>query len=207
MTTKQAMIDEISSDTERGSSTELTAIGSKIDAAIRFYQPKRFWFNETRDVVVNTVAATDSYSYATIGTEFYKVDGVFLTNGSNVLELERVNYTDLETVSADTGVPSCYAYINRALRLNRSPDAIYPVRITGHIKIATPDTLSTEDNEWFTEAYDLIMAHAKAELYAHRWEDPSNASVQQVIAAGELRRLQSATHDNVALGYLTATDF
>ena len=204
MTTKQAMIAEIESDTER---SDTTAIGLKIDAAIRFYQPKRFYFNESRDVTFNTVASTDSYSYATIGSEFYKLDGVFLTNGSEVIELCRANYTDMETASTQTGVPSSYAYVNRALRLYSSPDDAYAVRLTGHIKIAAPANDGDADNEWFTEAYDLIMAHAKAELYAHRWEDPSSASVQQIIAAGELRKLQSATHDNVAPGYLEASDF
>jgi len=204
MSTKQAMITEIESDTER---SDTTAIGLKIDAAIRFYQPKRFWFNESRDVTFNTVASTASYSYADIGTEFYKLDGVFLTNGSSVIELDRVNYTALETADTSTGVPSCYAYINRALRIANSPDDAYEVRLTGHIKIEGPAAVGDADNEWFTEAYDLIMAHAKAELYAHRWEDPGNASIQQIIAAGELRRLQGATHDNVALGYLEASDF
>lgn len=204
MTTKQAMITEIESDTER---SDTTAIGLKIDAAIRFFQPKRFWFNESRDVTFNTVASTASYSYTTIGTEFYKVDGVFLTNGSEVIDLQRVNYTDLETADTGEGVPSHYAYINRAIRLHQTPDAIYSTRMTGHIKIDGPATDAEAGNEWFTEAYDLIMAHAKAELYAHRWEDPGNASIQQIIAAGELRKLQGTTHDNVALGYLEASDF
>jgi hypothetical protein len=207
MSTKQAMITEIQSDTERSSTAEATAIGNKIDAAIRFYQPKRFWFNESRDATFNTVASTASYSYSTIGSEFYKLDGVFLTNGSEVTELCRANYTELETADTQTGVPSRYAYVNRALRIHSSPDDVYAVRLTGHIKIAIPATADTADNEWFTEAYDLIKAHAKAELYAHRWEDPASASIQQVIAAGELLRLQAATHDAVALGHLEATDF
>lgn len=204
MTTKQAMIAEIESDTER---SDTTAIGLKIDAAIRFYQPKRFWFNESRDVTFNTVASTASYSYTTIGTEFYKVDGVFLTNGSEVIDLDRTNYTDLETADTGEGVPSRYAYVNRAIRLHQTPDAIYATRMTGHIKIAVPATLETTGNEWFTEAYDLIMAHAKAELYAHRWEDPANASLQQFVAREKLRLLLSATHDDTALGHLEVTDF
>lgn len=204
MTTKQTMITEIESDTER---SDTTAIGLKIDAAIRFYQKKRFWFNESRDVTFNTVASTTSYSYATIGTEFYKVDGVYLTNGSEVVDLCRANYTALETADTGEGVPSRYAYVNRAIRLHRTPDAIYSTRMTGHIKIAVPAALDTANNEWFTEAYDLIMAHAKAELYAHRWEDPANASLQQFIAREKLSLLLGATHDDTAQGHLEATEF
>lgn len=205
MTTKQTMVDEIESDTERSDST---AIGLKIDAAIRHYQPKRFWFNESRDVTFNTVASTASYSFATIGTEFYKVDGVYLTNGSEVVELTRANYTDLETADTGEGVPSHYAYVNRAIRLHQTPDAIYSTRMTGHIKIEVPATAGEADNEWFTEAYDLIMSRAKAELYVHRWEDPGNlAAMMRVAEADALARLLAATHSNVALGHLEATDF
>jgi hypothetical protein len=206
MTTKQAMIAEIESDTER---SDTTAIGLKIDAAIRHYQPKRFWFNESRDVTFNTVASTAVYTFATIGTEFYKIDGAFLTNGSEIRELERVNYVEMEGGEATPteGVPFAYAYIAKAVRFYDVPDAIYSARLTGHVKIAVPASDAEADNAWMTEAYDLIMSRAKAELYAHRWEDPNNAAIMRAAEMDALRRLQGATHDKVATGHLEATEF
>lgn len=209
MTTKQEMLDEISSDTERTSAAELTAIGLKIDAAIRQYQPKRFWFNESRSVTFNTVASTEVYTFSTIGTEFYKIDGAFLTNGSEIIELERVNYTEIEPGQATPpeAAPFAYAYIAKSVRLYDVPDAIYAVRLTGHIKIAAPASDAEADNIWMTEAYDLIMCRAKAELYAHRWEDPVNAQIMRAAEGDALNRLLGATHDKVALGYLEASEF
>jgi len=202
------MIAEIESDTERSDST---AIGLKIDAAIRQYQPRRFWFNESRTVTINTVAGTDLYTFVTIGTEFYRVDSVQVTIGTDdVRHLDRMNYVDLAAIAdnnADQGEPEAYAYINKAIRLWRNPDAIYSTRVTGHVKVAVPASDAEADNVWMTEAYDLIMSRAKAELYAHRWEDPNSALAMQQAEASALRRLQSATMDKTETGYLEATEF
>jgi hypothetical protein len=208
MTTKAIMIAEIESDTER---SDTTAIGKKIDAAIRHYQPRRFWFNESRSVTFNTVASTDLYTFATIGTEFYRVDSVAVTIASgDVRYLDRMNYVDLSELAdnnTDTGEPTDYAYIAKAVRFWRNPDAIYSTRLTGHVKLAAPASDAEADNAWMTEAYDLIMCRAKAELYAHRWEDPNNAILMQQAEASALRRLQSAAMDKVETGYLEATEF
>jgi hypothetical protein len=208
MTTKTIMIAEIESDTER---SDTTAIGNKIDAAIRHYQPRRFWFNESRAVTFNTVAGTDLYTFTTIGTEFYRIDGVFVTIGTDdVRELTRRNYVDLEFLAGnntDQGEPEEYAYINKAIRLWRNPDAIYSTRLVGHVKVAAPATSGEADNLWMTEAYDLIMSRAKAELYAHRWEDPTNAAIMQQAERSALNRLQSATMDKTETGYLESTEF
>lgn len=208
MTTKTIMLAEMADDMERSDSA---AFGKKIDAAIRQYQPKRFWFNESRAVTFNTVASTDVYTFTTIGTEFYKIDGVFMTiSSTDVREIDRVDYSALEAMADEdttTGEPGVYSYINRAIRFWRNPDAIYSTRIVGHIKIAAPATDGEADNVWMTEAYDLIMSRAKAELYAHRYEDPVNASIMREAEASALRRLLGATHDKVSAGYLEATEF
>lgn len=209
MTTLAIMLAEVQADTERSSADDVTAMRNKIAAAVRQYQPRRFWFNESRSVTFNTVASTAVYTFATIGTEFYKVDGAFLTNGSEIIELERVNYTEIEPGEATPteAVPMAYAYIAKSVRLYDVPDAIYAVRLTGHIKIAAPASDAEADNIWMTEAYDLIMCRAKAELYAHRWEDPANAQIMRAAEGDALQRLLGATHDKVALGYLEASDF
>lgn len=207
MSTQALMIAEIQSDTERTSATEATAIRLKIGSAIRTYEKRRFWFNESRDVTFATVAGTASYDFTTIGTEFYSLDGVFLTNGDHVTELDRVDYTRLEGADTQQGVSSVYAYVNRALRIWQAPADAYTVRLTGHIKIDAPASDEEADNVWMTEAYDLIMAHTKAELYAHRWEDPNNAAIQQAIVREKLRDLTFATHDKVTPGNLELTEF
>ena len=209
MSTRGTMLAEMASDMER---SEPTAFTSKIDAAIRVYQPRRFWFNETRDVTFSLVASTDTYSFTTIGTEFYRIDGAFLTvDSEDVRELERWDYTrmmeELADEQTDTDVPMAWAYINGVVRFWRSPDATYSVRLNGHVKLAAPTADDEANNLWMTEAYDLIMSRAKAELYAHRYEDPTNAQVMRLAERDALNRLLSATEDKVAPGWLEATEF
>lgn len=211
MTTRAIMLAEMEDDMLRDDDAAYT---SKINAAIRHYQPRRFWFNESRSVTFNTAANTDLYRFGAgleITTEFYRIDSVFITIGTDdVRELDRRNYVDLEALAdnnTDTGEPSDYAFIDKAIRFWRNPDAIYATRLTGHVKLAAPASDSEADNAWMTEAYDLIMCRAKAELYAHRYEDPGNAAVMRSAEYDALQRLRGVTDDKVATGHLEPTEF
>lgn len=208
MTTQSVMIAEIQSDTER---SDTAAIRNKIAAAIRHYQPTRFWFSESRDTTLNTVIDQSDYAFGTdITPEFYTIDGLFLTEGSNVYGLRPADYRGLEILldaNTTSALPVSFAYIDRKLRVYPYPDAIYPVRVTGHIKIAVPATDDETGNEWFTEAYDLIMSRAKAELYAHRWEDPGQAAIMRAAETDALSRLVGTTNSKVGTGTIRPTQF
>lgn len=204
------MIAEIQDDTMRPSAVETSAIRTKIAAAIDHYQKTRFWFNESRNVTFSTVASQADYPFTAIGTEFYKIDGAFVTvSAQDIREIERVDYIDLETVYVNpaSNVPTRYSYINRALRISAQPASAYSIRLTGHIKIAVPATDATADNEWFTEAYELIMCRTKALLYAHRWEDAVNAQTMFVAEKEAYRQLRNATADKTRTGSLELTEF
>lgn len=210
MTTQAVMIAEILTDTERGSG-ETAPIRTKIAAAIRHYQPTRFWFNESRDTTLNTVIDQSDYAFGTdITPEFYTIDGVFLTEGSNVYALRTADYRALEILldaNTTSSLPISFAYVNRKMRVYPYPDAVYPVRVTGHIKAPASLTDDEADNVWFTEAYDLIMCRAKAELYAHRWEDPNNAGLMRVAERDALERLTGVTNAKVGTGTIRPTQF
>lgn len=211
MTTLQTMLAEIQADTDRTSAGDVTAMRNKIAAAIRQYQPRRFWFNESRSVTFDTVASVDLYTFSTIGTEFYRIDSAEVTiSAGDVRDLDRMNYVELDRLADNdtgTGQPGAYAYIDRSIRLYRNPDAIYATRVTGHTKVAAPASDSEPDNVWMTEAYDLIMCRAKSELHAHYWEDPNNAAIMREAEASALGRLIRATEDKVSTGHLEATEF
>lgn len=217
MTTLATMIDEIQDDTLRTSSDDETAIRTKITAAIRHYQPKRFWFNESRAVTFSTVSGTDLYRFGAgleITTEFYRIDGVYVVEGGRQHGIRSVDYSDLETLIETTpqqGRPFQRAFINKALRFYPCPDAIYTVRATGHVKLAAPASDAEADNAWMTEAYDLIMSRAKAELYVHRWSDDTQANALLPLAVAAEKEafsaLKDATGAKIGTGQLVPTDF
>lgn len=211
MTSRADLKTEILDDMDRGTADGPRAL-TAISAAIKFYQPKRFFFNESRSITFNTVAGTAEYAFgasAAITTEFYSLDGVFLTDGTDIRELDRNNYTVLERLAATSNndTPTDYAYVNKALRFHPVPDAIYSVRLTGHVKLAEPALDADDGNDWFEEAYELIKCRSKAYLYAHVFEDVNMAQVMRAAESDALSALRSATSDKVAPGYLAATDF
>jgi hypothetical protein len=208
MTTRAALKAEILDDLERSLAADGTRVLSAISSAIKFYQPKRFFFNESRSVTFNTVASTDTYSFATIGTEFYRVDGVFITiSADDVRELCRTDYTLMEASDTATGEPSEYAYIDKSIRLWRSPDDAYSTRLVGHIKLDEPSADAETGNDWFGEAYELIRCRAKAYLYAHVYGDANMAMVMRAAEQDALSALRGATFDKVETGRLEPTEF
>lgn len=212
------MLTEIQSDTGRTTAASVTAMRIAIESAVNHYQRiGRFWFNESRSTTFNTVVGTDTYAFNTattagaIAAEFDRIDGVWITFATgDVREIDPANFADFEA-DADSeisnGQPTQYAYVNRGIRFDRAPDAIYVARIAGHILVAFPAADGTADNPWFTEAFDLIMSRAKAYLYANRWEDYVSASTMQTAELQALAALKAATVDKLRTGFVTATEF
>jgi hypothetical protein len=212
MTTRGAMITEMQSDMGRTNAAATLAMQNKIGAAVRYYQNNRFWFNEGQSAVLSTVIGTNSYSYTTVGTEFYKVDSVMVTTANaDPAELDFLDPVQLQALlnenPTDTGQPFNWSFYNQAFWFYPSPDNIYAIEILGHIKIAAPVDDTTDGNVWMGNAYDLIMCHAKAELYAHRWEDPANAAIMAKAESMWLTSMQDETADKMRSGFVQATDF
>lgn len=210
MTTQAAMIAEIEDDLER---SDTAAIRTKIAASIRHYQKTRFWFNESRDVTFNTVASQIVYGFGAgsdITTEFYRIDGAFLTENTNIHQLRRVDYRPLEVEldgNIDDNRPTAYAYVNRSIRLYPPPNGVYAVRLTGHIRIDPPAADDTADNEWMVEGYDLIKARTKSLLFAVRYMDPTNAAVERQAEADALDMLLGASGAKTGSGCFIPTQF
>lgn len=213
MTTRGDLISEISQDMSRTSSSALAIISLKIGAAVRFYQNSRFWFNESESVTFNTVAGQTDYPFdgTTISTEFYKIDGVFIATANidpvDLTYKRPVEFNALTLAEIDQAQPSLWTYYDKTLRLWAPPDQVYSIELMGHIKIAAPATDGEATNPWMNNAYDLIMCHTKAELYAHRWEDPTQAAVMAKAEQMWLNSLQSETADKFRTGSVDASQF
>lgn len=215
--TLAGMLSEIQSDTGRTAAAQVLAMRRAIERAIDFHQSRSFWFNETRTATFNTVVGTDTYTFntasttGTIGYEFDRIDGCWMTFGTgDVREMDQAQYFDME-LDADNqianGQPTQYTVINEGIRFDRAPDAIYSVRLAGHIVVAGPQTDTEANNPWMTEAYNLIMCRAKAELFAHRWDDYASATAMQQAEQLALRSLADTTVDKLRTGFVTPTEF
>lgn len=213
MTTRGTLKTEILDDLERSSAADGTRVLAAISSAIKFYQPKRFFFNESRSVTFTTSANDWDYTFGTGGditTEFYRVDAAFVVENGNNYKLSRRDYRDIELLNdsnATSNRPYDWAWVDRQMVLYPIPDDTYTIRLVGHIKYAEPAADDTADNEWFTEAYELIRCRAKAYLYAHVYPDPPMAALMQAGEQQALRSLQEATMAKAGMGEIEPTDF
>jgi hypothetical protein len=173
MTTLAVMKARIASETTRDDLLDNGAIEAEIRSAIKFYQPSRFWFNEKRSTVTfNTVIGqTDYTSAANVNIpNLLRIDYVTATWATNdVVNVTYASPLDMDILifnsPTNSSRPYRFGYYEGVFRLYPIPDAIYPVRIAGLIRVAAPVTDAETDNAWMVEAEELIRARAKRNLY------------------------------------------
>lgn len=211
MSTRGDLKAEILDDLERDEALDGDRVERAITAAIRFYQSRRFYFNESRDVTFDTVQGQWVYGFGTdIPTEFYKIDLVAREEDANDYRLCVRDYRDIELLndgSATEGEPTSYGYINRALAFYPVPDKAYTIRLTGHVKIEAPASDGEPDNPWMVEAYELIRCRAKASLSLHAYQNAEMAAVMRVAENEALSALMSATMDRAGTGHIVPSQF
>lgn len=210
MTTLATLKADIADDLARSDLT--SQVADAITRAITYYQNKRFWFNETRTETFATVAAQARYSSSddTAIPEFVKLDGLVITVDGDNRELDWIDPVEFELLAdsnADSGEPNCYCYFDSTIGLYAIPDAVYTVRMMGHIRKAAPASDAEADNVWMTHGYQLIRSRATAELALRKTRDYDLAAAMHVAEKQEFNRLMSETEDRVAPGYLEATAF
>lgn len=167
--TRGYMIDRIDDELKR-SGTMNTQIAACIADAIAIYQKQRFRFSESRTVCTfSTVADQEFYGSsdnAAIAT-LYAFDYITVQIGNAQFEMTRYQPKDLELLSqtgTQKGQPHSFAYFDYQLRFYPVPSSVYPIRASGHMKVAAPADDEEADNKWMTDAERLIRSRAKYEL-------------------------------------------
>lgn len=210
MSTLAELKAEIADDLDR---TDLTdQIEREISKAIRFYQSKRFYFNETRDVTFSTVAAQALYGVddAPEIPQFFEIDQICAEDGTQKYELDEISPKVWEVATGSGGTsakPISWAYFDQSIGLYPIPDGAVTIRLIGHIKKAEPEDDTEEDNVWMVEAFDLIRAHVCATLALKKLRDSTLFQAQTTAVGMELSRLLSETAGKVGAGFVTPSQF
>lgn len=185
-------------------------IAESIGDAIRYYQRKRFFFNERRDVTFQTVPGQIWYG-EDVTSVALDLDNVFyVRTDSDVSQLRRTDTEDfayLTDASASRGEPFIYAYYGRQIGVYPIPDKAYTIRLIGQFKLGAPANDTVSDNPWTNEAFELIRCRAKAYLYAHHIQDPQMAVVFNGLERDELASLIGETTRRVMYDGFRKTDF
>jgi len=209
MTTLATLKAEVADDLSRSDLT--TAIAEAITEAIEYYQPEPFWFTDSRDATFATVADTKEYT-STEDTDigqFYRLDDVFLEDGTNIYELREIaisTWQDYQDVAASAR-PYSFARFQESYFLYPTPAAVYTVRLIGHRKIAAPASDVEADNVWMTNGYQLIRARAVKNVYGKKLRDYEDAAIWQSEEDRQLNRLFVEGSKRTSTGVIRATAF
>jgi hypothetical protein len=151
-------------------------VRNAIRNAIGFWQRERFAFNDGI-LEFQTVPGQAGYGGATLAGQnvMLAIDTAVAIDDSNTTWcLRNVPLASLEALGDQnqSGQPAYFAKFSEGYRLFPIPDGDYPIRFTGHVRLAAPAT-DADTNAWVDEAYDLIASYAKRYLAIHRLRDAS----------------------------------
>jgi hypothetical protein len=171
--------------------SDLTSqIGLAIMDAIAFFQSERFAFNESRNILFNTVPGQEFYT----GTDnpaiplIFAADYLILYLGSIPWPVHRKQPIDIELYNQNglmEGQPIMYCIFNQSIRLGPVPDQVYQLRLSAQVTFPAPATDDEANNFWMTSAEKMIRTRAK-------WEIAMNVTYDDGLAQRMAPQFQEA---------------
>lgn len=185
-----------------------------IFTAIRFCERNIYYFNETRDVTFKTSVGREWYDKSdnpNIPT-LVRIVAAYCEDGSGRRQaLHRAMPEEIESISdnpASRGEPYMFTYFGQRLRLYPVPDdASYTIRLQLGAYRLNEIQSATDSNAWFTEAFDLIKARAKYQLYKDYLKDAPLAAASLNDYNEEDHALSAETSRRNGRGKIIGTTF
>jgi hypothetical protein len=194
MATYGDLIDRIADETVRSDLSD--QIEREIISAIKYYERRRFYFNET---VSSLTLSTSQEWYSSTDLSdipnFVEIDSIKLTVSQTLYPLIRRPYGYIEQVQSSTngpGDPTDYTYYRQQLRFYPIPQQQRMATIS-YVKREATLSATTDSNAWTNDAEELIRARAKASLTANVIRDLEMAAVYKGQEAEALSALDQET--------------
>jgi hypothetical protein len=175
MSTFQQLQDRITGDylnrSDLGSETQRA-----IQAAVRKYERKRFWFNET----ATSVACVASQTYATLPSNFLDLDLLEITYAGATTELIEKDFKWIKRANAvpTYGVPTHYTLYRNRIELFPIPNSAYSLPISFLHKFPTLSA-GSDTSEWTSAVEDVIVYHATKLMWATVLRNQEQALIYQ----------------------------
>lgn len=193
------MRTRIQSEMDRDDRDDITTlVNNAIASAIAFYQPKRFYFNET-SVAFSTVQGQSAYGSATLAAlaHILQLDALQLVATGFMRNLSLYDPAVIRQLLNDNSgtqnVPFAASYFAQSLSLYPVPNGVYAVTVQGLFRVAAPATDDEASNPWMVDAEELIRSRAKGRLAIHAFGDPETAQLMQLAEAEALQALRHET--------------
>jgi len=198
----------IASDLTRDDLT--SQIANVVADTIKFYGRERFWFNQTRNLVLTTVTGQAAYGAADLAIipSIVRIDALYLPQNQSIFPLDRYEPDDFEVIAGGMtggGKPVAFTYVDQTIRLWPTPGSVYGLRL--HAFARLPDAADGDSNAWTDDAEELVRSHAKMLLYIDVLEDDQNAQRMAAKIPVLLDGLRSETSARMATGRIRGTEF
>lgn len=172
-------------------------------AAVRHYERKHWWFNET----ATTLTTSAGQTFVAFPANYHKLELLQITIASADYKLIPQDFEWIkEANTARTrGQPTDFAIHQNRIELFPIPDAIYTLPINYLHKFPALN-LSTDTSDWTSAVEDLIVYHATALMWGGVLRNPQKALVYKAL---EQTALSGITLENEGRtrGTLKATRF
>lgn len=210
--TLQDMLDAISDEIDDAQGNYVQQIQAAIFSAIRYCEREPFYFNE--DFFTSFAAVVGQSRYSSFDepaiASAIAIKNVFVAI-SNLTKkpLRKITAEEFEQHAQDKaqGRPLYYSYTEEYLQLYPAPDAAYRI----HLELA-PSKLDevkslSQISHWFTEAFDLVKARAKYELFKNILQDNGAMQIELQTFREQADMLKKETSRRNTLGCVQATRF
>lgn len=175
-----------------------------IQQAIRFYERRRWRFNET-STALTTAASVGSL---TLPANLLELDSLWITQSGNRYELIRTDQQDINEKNATSAssVPSHFTIYSDQIELAVLPDSAYTVTCY-YLKSLSELSADSDTNSWTTGAMqDLVVYHATKLVWANVLRNRQEAQVFAELEQGVFMMV-SSEHEQFQSLRLKPTSF
>jgi hypothetical protein len=181
----------------------------QIASAIAYYQNERFWFNESR--TTGTMTALNEYTALPSGYLF--IDAFYIVIGGVRYWLKPRSMEDIESLYTvpQVGQPTDYANFSGQARLWPTPNMNYQTiwltvsEVTPPLDFTVPGVSNTSTNDWMENAYDLITARVKINLYRDQFRDDSGLQGATLMEREAYSNLKGQSNRQLSTGRIRAS--
>lgn len=137
------------------------AVKRAIKNAIKHYEVRRFWFNETSTALTTTA----SQSFLDMPADLFKLDMLEITYSGATTALLEEPFSVIRAMNATsaTSVPTHFATRGSHFEFALIPNAAYPITVQ-YMQTLTPLVGDLDTNAWTTEAENLICHAATLDI-------------------------------------------
>ena len=181
-------------------------IGDLINRSIRYYQKKRFWFNEESTSI--TLTASDPVVPSIPSNFQYEIPdgGLVINYSSNRYKLKKVGNSEYDANNTQgTGLPYIYRNRDSSLELYYYPDQAYTLELY-YVKSYSALSADGDTNDFTDNAEDLIVNRTLAYVYENFRKDTEMATYYRALADDEFKELQRVSNTRVSTGEISTED-